>query len=185
MVDDVLADVEKRMRASIEALKRDLANIRTGRASGALVENLQVDYYGAPTPLNQLASITAPEARLLVIAPWDKGSIGAIEKAVQKSELNLNPSNDGKVVRIPIPQLTEERRRDLTKLVRQRVEEDRIAIRNIRRDGINDVRELEHEKMVGADESKRAQERLQAITDRHIQEADQIGAQKEQEILTV
>ncbi len=185
MVDDVLAEVERRMRASIDALKRDLANIRTGRASGALVENLQVDYYGAPTPLNQLASITAPEARLLVIAPWDKGSIGAIEKAVQKSELNLNPSNDGKVVRIPIPQLTEERRRDLTKLVRQRVEEDRIAIRNIRRDGINDVRELEQEKMIGADESKRAQERLQAITDRHIQEADQIGAQKEQEILTV
>jgi len=185
MVDDVLADVEKRMRASIEALKRDLVNIRTGRASSGLVENLQVDYYGAATPLNQLASITAPEARLLVIAPWDKGSIGAIETAVQKSELNLNPSNDGKVVRIPIPQLTEERRRDLTKLVRQRVEEDRVSIRNIRRDGINDVREMEHEKMVGTDDAKRAQERLQAITDRHVQEADQIGAQKEQEILTV
>lgn len=185
MTEDVLSDAEKRMRSSIEALKRDLANIRTGRASTGLVEHLQVDYYGATMPLNQLATITAPEARLLVITPWDKGSMGAIEKSIQKSDLNLNPSNDGKVVRIPIPALTEERRKDLVKLVRQRLEEDRIAIRNIRRDSINDIRELEQEKMVGEDEAKRAQEKIQALTDRLIKEAEALGSQKEQEILTV
>lgn len=185
MTEDVLTDVEKRMRSSIDALNRDLANIRTGRASTGLVEHLEVDYYGTATPLNQLASITAPEARLLVVAPWDKGSISAIEKSVQRSDLNLNPSNDGKVIRIPVPALTEERRKDLVKLVRQRVEEDRVAIRNIRRDGINNIREMEHEKMVGEDDSKRAQEKLQTLTDRFVKEADGIGAQKEQEILTV
>ncbi len=185
MTDDILADAEKRMRNSIEALKRDLANIRTGRASTGLVEHVQVDYYGATMPLNQLATITAPEARLLVITPWDKNSIGAIEKSIQKSELNLNPSNDGKVVRIPIPALTEERRKDLVKLVKQRVEEDRVSIRNIRRDSINDIREMEQEKMVGEDEAKRAQEKIQTLTDRLIKEAEALGSQKEQEILTV
>ncbi|MDP9353320.1 MAG: ribosome recycling factor [Chloroflexota bacterium] len=185
MTDDILADAEKRMRNSIEALKRDLANIRTGRASTGLVEHVQVDYYGATMPLNQLATITAPEARLLVITPWDKNSIGAIEKSIQKSELNLNPSNDGKVVRIPIPALTEERRKDLVKLVKQRVEEDRVSIRNIRRDSINDIREMEQEKMVGEDEAKRAQEKVQTLTDRLIKEAEALGSQKEQEILTV
>ncbi len=185
MTEDVLSDAEKRMRSSIEALKRDLANIRTGRASTGLVEHLPIDYYGTSTPLNQLASVTAPEARLLVISPWDKGSIGAIEKAIQKSDLNLNPSNDGKVVRIPVPPLTEERRKEMVKLVRHRVEEDRIAIRNIRRDAVHDIRELETEKMVGEDDSKRAQEKLQGITDRLIKQAEEIGAQKEQEILTV
>lgn len=185
MIDDVLADAEKRMRSSIDALKRDLANIRTGRASTGLVEHLDIDYYGASTPLNQLATITTPEARLLVITPWDKSSLGAIEKAIQKSDLNLNPSNDGKVVRIPVPPLTEERRKQLVKVVRQRVEDDRVSIRNVRRDSINDVRDLEHEKMVGEDDAKRTQEKLQALTDRYVKEAESIGAQKEQEILTV
>ncbi len=185
MTDDVLTETERKMRASIEALKRDLANIRTGRASSGLVEHLHADAYGTSMPLNQLATITVPDARMIVITPWDKSSIGPIEKAIQKSDLNLNPSNDGKAVRIPIPPLTEERRRDLVKLVRQRVEEDRVAIRNIRRDGINDVRELEHEKMVGEDDARRAQEKLQQLTDRHIKEAEAIGSQKEQEILTV
>ena len=185
MIDDVLADAEKRMRASIEALKRDLAHIRTGRASTGLVEHVQVEYYGAPTPLNQLGTISVPEARLLVITPWDKSAIGAIEKAIQKSELNLNPSNDGNVIRIPVPPLTEERRRSLVKLVRQRVEEDRVAVRNIRRDCIHDIREMEHEKMVGEDDAKRAQDKLQPLTDRYIKEAEELGSQKEQEILTV
>ena len=185
MIDDVLADAEKRMRASIEALKRDLAHIRTGRASTGLVEHVQVEYYGAPTPLNQLGTISVPEARLLVITPWDKSAIGAIEKAIQKSELNLNPSNDGNVIRIPVPPLTEERRRSLVKLVRQRVEEDRVAVRNIRRDCIHDIREMEHEKMVGEDDAKRAQDKLQTLTDRYIKEAEELGSQKEQEILTV
>ena len=160
MTDEVVTETERRMKASLDALRRDLANIRTGRASTGLVEHLQVDYYGAATPLNQLATITAPEARLLVITPWDKGAIGAIEKSIQKSDLNLNPSNDGKVVRIPVPQLTEERRKDLVKLVRQRVEEDRVAIRNIRRDSILDVREMEQEKLVGEDEAMRVQEKV-------------------------
>ena len=185
MTEDVLAEAERRMRASINALRRELANIRTGRASPGLVEHLPIDYYGAPTPLNQLATITAPEARLLVITPWDKSAMGAIEKAIQKSELNLNPSNDGQVVRIPVPALTEERRREMVKLVRQRVEEDRISIRNIRRDSINDLRELESEKMASEDEVKRAQDQVQALTDRHVKEAEAIGSQKEQEILTV
>jgi ribosome recycling factor len=185
MIEDVLADAEKRMSSSLDALRRDLANIRTGRASTGLVDHLEVDYYGAPTPMNQLATVSVPEARLLVISPWDKGAMGAIEKAIQKSDLNLNPSNDGKVIRIAVPPLTEERRRSLTKLVRQRVEEDRVSIRNVRRDAIHDVREMVTEKMVSEDESKRAQEKLQALTDRFVTEADAIGSQKEQEILTV
>ncbi|MDQ3855764.1 MAG: ribosome recycling factor [Chloroflexota bacterium] len=185
MIDDVLADAEKRMRSSLDALVRDLANIRSGRASTGLVEHVEVDYYGTSTPLNQLATVAAPEARMLLITPWDKSSMSAIEKAIQKSDLNLNPSNDGMVIRIPIPPLTEERRKQLVKLVRQRVEEDRVAIRNIRRDCIHDIRELEHEKLVGEDESKRGQERLQAVTDRYIKQAEELGVQKEQEILTV
>lgn len=185
MTDDVLTDAEKRMRASIDALKRDLNNIRTGRASSSLVEHLEVDYYGTPTPLNQLSSITAPDARVILITPWDKGSISSIEKAIQKSELNLNPSNDGSLIRIPVPPLTEERRKDLVKLVKQRVEEDRISIRNVRRDGMNDLRELEHEKIASEDEIRVAQEKLQRLTDRFVKEADTIGSQKEQEIIAV
>ncbi len=185
MTEDVLTDAEKRIHSSIDALNRDLANIRTGRASVGLVEHLEVEYYGASMQLNQMATISAPEARLLVISPWDKGSMGAIEKAIQRSDLNLTPSNDGSVVRVPVPALTEERRKSLVKLVRQRVEEDRIAIRNVRRDGIADLRELEHEKMVGEDESKRAQDKIQGLTDRYIKHAEELGAQKEQEILTV
>ncbi len=185
MTDDVLADAEKRMKTSIEVLKRDLAGIRTGRASAGLIEHVEVDYYGTPTPLKQLGGISAADARMLVVTPWDKNAIPAIEKAIRTADLNLNPSNDGSVIRIPVPPLTEERRKDLVRLVRQRVEEDRVAIRNIRRDGMSDLKELEHEKLVGEDEHKRAQEKLQAITDRYIKEADALGAQKEQEILTV
>lgn len=185
MADDLLTQAERRMESSISALKRDLANIRTGRASTGLIEHLEVDYYGATMPLNQLATITAPEARMLVVAPWDKGSMSAIEKAIQKSELGLNPSNDGNIVRVPVPALTEERRRDLVKMVKQRVEEDRVAVRNIRRDLMGDIRDLEHEKLLSEDESKRAQEKLQHLTDRFIKEAESLGQQKEQEILTV
>lgn len=185
MADDLIAQAERRMESSITALKRDLSNIRTGRASTGLLEHLDVEYYGATMPLNQLATITAPEARMLVVAPWDKGSMSAIEKAIQRSELGLNPSNDGNIIRVPIPALTEERRRDLVKMVKQRVEEDRVAIRNIRRDMMGDIRDLEHEKLLSEDESKRAQEKLQQVTDRFIKEAESLGQQKEQEILTV
>ncbi|ACZ42423.1 ribosome recycling factor [Thermobaculum terrenum ATCC BAA-798] len=185
MIDDLLADAEKRMRHSIDVLKKDLANIRSGRATPGLVEHIEVEYYGVPTPLIQLASISVPEPRMIAITPWDPNSIGPIEKAIQKSELGLNPSNDGKIIRILVPPLTEERRRSLVKMVRQRVEEDRVAIRNIRRDVMNDIKQMQHEKMISEDEARRAQEKLQQLTDKYIKEADSLGEQKEQEILTV
>ena len=185
MIEDILADAERRMSTSIDVLRRDLANIRTGRASPGLVDPLQVEYYGTAMPLNQVATINVPEARLIVITPWDKGALGPTEKAIMKSDLNLAPNNDGKVIRINVPPLTEERRRALVRMVHQRVEEDRVAIRNIRRDCVNDIRELEREKLIGEDDARRGQERLQAVTDRYIKEADALGAQKEQEILTV
>ena len=185
MIDDVLKEAEGKMKKSIEALRRELTTIRTGRASPELIERLLVEYYGTPTPLNQMAGISVPEPRLLQVTPWDKGSLGSIEKAIQKSELGLNPTNDGKVIRIAIPTLTQERRRDLTKLVKHHVEEGRVALRNIRRDAMNDLRELENEKMISADEHKRAIERVQQLTDRYIREAEEVGAVKEAEVMEV
>jgi ribosome recycling factor len=185
MIDDVLKEAESRMKKSIEALRRELTTIRTGRASPGLIEHLPVEYYGTATPLNQMAGISVPEPRLLQVTPWDKGALGAIEKAIQKSELGLNPTNDGKVIRIAIPTLTQERRRDLTKLVKHHVEEARVALRNIRRDALNDMKELENEKMISADEHKRAMERVQQLTDRYIREAEDVGAAKEAEVMEV
>jgi len=185
LVDDTLRDSESKMKKSVEAIKRELASIRTGRASTALVEHLTADYYGTPTPLNQLGTIAAPEARLLTIQVWDKGAVPSIEKAILKSDLGLNPSVDGTTVRIPIPTLTEERRRDLTKVVRKRVEEGKIAIRNVRRDGIEHLRAREKGKLISEDEMKKGQERLQVLTDNHTQQVDQLGAQKEAELLEV
>ncbi len=185
MIDDIIAETEEKMKKANEALKRELGNIRTGRASPGLIERLQVEYYGANTPLNQMASITAPEARLLVVQPWDKNAMGPIEKAIQKSELGLNPNNDGKVIRIAIPPLTEQRRKELVKIVKSKVEEGRVAIRNVRRDHMNDLKELVQEKLVSEDEDKRAHEKIQQLTDRYIHEAENIGSHKEQEILEV
>lgn len=185
MVADILSEAEAKMARAIESLRRDLAGIRTGRASPALVERIQVDYYGVPTPLNQLANVSAPEPRLLVIQPWEKNQIPAIQKAIMKSDLGLTPSNDGRVIRLVIPQLTEERRRDLVKVVRRRVEEGRVAVRNVRRETHDDVRDLEKEKLISEDEAKRAQERLQRMTDSMIVEVDQTGQKKEEEILEV
>jgi ribosome recycling factor len=185
MIDDVLKEAESRMKKSIEALRRELTTIRTGRASPGLIEHLPVEYYGTATPLNQMAGISVPEPRLLQVTPWDKGALGAIEKAIQKSELGLNPTNDGKVIRIAIPTLTQERRRDLTKLVKHHVEEARVALRNIRRDALNDMKELENEKLISADEHKRAMERVQQLTDRYIREAEDVGAAKEAEVMEV
>lgn len=185
MIDDVKADAENRMKKSIEAFKRELTGIRTGRASPALVEPLKVDYYGAPTPLQQLASVSAPEARLLVIKPFDQASLAAIEKAILKSDLGLTPMNDGKIIRLPIPQLTEERRRDLTKLVRRHTEETHIAIRNVRRDALKDLEELEKEKMISEDQHFRGKELLQQVTDKYIAQADQIAKTKEAEIMEI
>jgi len=182
---DVMNEAKERMEKTIEALHGDLRTIRTGRASPALVERLQIDYYGAPTPLNQLAGTTVPEPRMLVIRPWDRSTIGIIEKAILKSDLGLNPSNDGQVIRLIIPQLTEERRRELSKQVARRVEEARVANRNIRRDAIEMLRELEKEKLISEDELFTGRDEIQKLTDESIKEIDEIGKAKEAEILEV
>lgn len=173
------------MRGSVEALKRELASIRTGRASPALIEHLKVDYAGVPTPLNQIAGISTPEARLLVIQPWDRGTLHSIEKALLKSDLGLHPSSDGTIIRLTIPPLSEERRQELTKAVRRRVEEKRVAIRNIRHDALNDLRKLEKNKEVSQDEQRRVQDQLQKLTDRFIAEAEKVGQAKEAELMEV
>ena len=185
MINDVLRESEGKMKKSVDSLRHHLATIRTGRASPALVEHLPVDAYGSSMPLNQLAGISVPEARLIVIQPYDASTMKAIEKAIQNSELGINPSNDGRVIRLVIPQLTEERRRDLTKLVRSRVEESKVALRNIRRESLDDLRQFEHEKLISEDEQRRAQERLQELTDRYTRDLDQIGAAKEAEVMEV
>jgi len=185
VIEETLEDAEQRMGKAIDSLRRDLATVRTGRANPGLVEHLRVEYYGTPTPLKQLASIAVPEARLITIQPWDKGSLGAIEKAIQRSDLGLNPSNDGQLIRLVIPQLTEERRRDLVKVVHKKVEDGRVAIRNVRRDAHEMLRDLLREKETSEDDEHRAQERLQKITDRFIEQADKVGQEKEHELLEV
>ncbi len=185
MIDDAIADAKDRMHKAGDALRRELATVRTGRASPGLVDHLKVDYYGNPTPLNQLATITTPEARLIVIQPWDRQTMGAIEKAIQKSDLGLNPASDGTVIRLAIPQLTEERRRELAKHVRKRVEEARVAVRNVRRDAHEHIRRLEHEHQISQDDLHRAETELQKLTDEQIKEVDKIGEEKEAELLAV
>lgn len=185
MIDEVLSDASTRMGKTIEALKKDLASVRTGRATPTLVDNIKAEYYGTPTPLKQMATISAPEARLLVIQPWDATTIGEIKKAILKSELGLNPSSDGNVIRLAIPPLSEERRRDLVKAVHKKAEEGRIALRNIRRDALEMLRELEKEKEISQDDQKRAQERLQEITDSFIEKAGELAQAKEAELLQV
>jgi ribosome recycling factor len=183
VIKETLQDAREHMDKTLEALHFDLRAIRTGRASPALVERLQVEYYGTPTPLNQLAGTTVPEPRLLVIRPWDRSTIGIIEKAILKSDLGLNPSNDGQVIRLVIPQLTEERRRELSKQVARRVEEARVSARNIRRDAIDMLRDLEKEKMISEDELFEARDKVQHLTDDYIKQIDEIGKAKEAEIL--
>jgi ribosome recycling factor len=185
MIEDVLKETGERMKKGVEALKSDLVNIRTGRASPALVERLQVEYYGTNVPLNQLATISVPESRLIVIRPFDPSSLPQIEKAILKSELGLTPANDGKVIRLTIPRLTEERRLELVKVVQGRVEEARVSIRNCRRDGLQDMRDLEKEKLVTEDDYYRGKDRMQELTDKNIEEIDGIGESKEQQIMEV
>jgi len=185
MIKDVMDDAEVRMGKAIDALRRDLATIRTGRASPSLVERLPVDYFGSSTPLNQLAGISVPEPRMLVIQPWDRGSMAAIEKAIMKSELGLNPTNDGQVVRIAIPALTEERRKQLVKLVHGHVEEGKVALRNIRRDAVTHVKELLAEKQIGEDDERRAEQQVDELTKRFVSDAERVGKAKEQEVLEV
>jgi ribosome recycling factor len=185
MIDETMQDAELRMGKAVEALRRELATVRTGRASPALIEHLRIDYYGTPTPLNQLATIAVPDARLLTIQPWDKNALGPIEKSIQKSDLGLNPSNDGNIIRLAIPPLTEDRRKDMVKTVHKKVEDGRVSIRNVRRDAHEMLRELLHEKEISEDEEHRAQEQLQKVTDRFIAEAEQVGQEKERELLEV
>jgi len=185
MIDDWLKDAEQRMDKSVEALHKDLSSIRTGRATPALVDRLQVEYYGNPTPLLSLANLSAPEARLLVIQPYDRGAMAAIEKAIQKSELGLNPANDGTMIRIPIPPLTEERRKEFVKVAKQKAETARVAIRNIRRDELEHIRKIEKDGEVGSDELDRGIAQLQKITDRFVAKVDEVAHRKEQEILEV
>ncbi|HEY6468535.1 MAG TPA: ribosome recycling factor [Candidatus Dormibacteraeota bacterium] len=180
-----LADAHERMEKSVEALHRDLMTIRTGRASPALLERLHVDYYGAQTPLQSLAGISVPEASLLVIAPYDRSSLGAIEKAIQKSDLGLNPSNDGQVIRVAIPQLTEERRKDLVKVIHRKAEESRVAVRNIRRDEVDHLRRVEKDGHVSKDEVATKLIEVQKITDQFIARIDDAAQRKETEILEV
>jgi len=185
MINDVMNETEDRMSKSVEALRQDLATIRTGRASPRLVERVMVNYYGTPTPLNQIASIAAPEARLLTIKPWDPNSLSSIEKAILTSDLGLNPNNDGTIIRLAIPQLTEERRQELSRVAAQRVEDARVAVRNCRRDAMKDLQELEHEKMISEDEYYRARDDVQELTDEYIQTVNEIGEAKEAEIMEV
>jgi ribosome recycling factor len=185
MTDDIRRDADERMARAIEALERDLAAIRTGRASTALVERIPVEYYGTATPLNQLASISVPEAHSIVIQPWDRSALGAIEKAILKSDVGLTPNVDGTVVRLAIPPLTEERRRELVRLVHKRMEEARVELRNHRRDVADAIKHAEHEGEVGADEARREMEQLQKVTDRWIDEVDRVGRHKEEEIMEV
>lgn len=173
------------MQSAITALDRELDTVRTGRARPALVESLKVDYYGSPTPLNQVATINAPEPRMITIQPWDKTQLGAIEKAIQKSDLGLNPTNDGNIIRLVIPALTEDRRKDLVKVVHKKTEDGRVAVRNVRRDALEELRKLQHDKQVSEDEERRAQERLQKLTDKYIAEIEKHGQAKEQELLEV
>lgn len=177
--------LEARMAKALEAMERDFAAIRTGRASTALVERIPVEYYGTPTPLNQLASIGVPEAHQIVIQPWDRGVLGAIEKAIQKSDIGLMPNVDGTVVRLNIPPLTEERRRDLVKVVHRRMEEAKVEIRNHRREAFDEVRRREREGEVGADEARRELEHIEKLTHDWVAEVDRIGKVKEQEVMEV
>jgi ribosome recycling factor len=185
MIDELIQDATRRMDRSIESTRSSFNTVRTGRASAALLDRIEIDYYGQKTPLKQLASINVPEPRLLTIQPYDPSSIKSIEKALQESDLGLTPSNDGKLVRLPIPQLTEERRKELVKVVRQIAEDGRVAVRNVRRDVIHHLKELVDKGDVGADEEHRAEERVQKLTDEHTKAIDDLLKHKEAEILEV
>jgi len=185
MLDDILKTAEHKMTRAVEVLNNDLQSVRTGRASPALLDRVQVDYYGSPTPVNGVANITAPDARMVVISPWDRGMLGPIEKAIQKSDLGINPNNDGQVIRLVLPQLTEERRKDLVKQVHQRAEEARVAVRNCRRDAMDHLKKAEKEGGVSEEDERRAQDRLQKITDQFIKRVEDVSKKKQTEVLEV
>ena len=185
MVQEQISDAKTRMHKAVEALQAELATVRTGRASAGLVDHIKVEYYGTPTPLQQLATVSTPDAKLIMITPYDRGALPMIEKAILKSDLGLTPANDGGVIRLAIPPLTEERRKELAKHVRKRVEEARVAVRNIRRDIHEHLRKIEHDHNISQDDLKRSETELQKLTDDQVKEIDKIGNEKEQEVLTV
>lgn len=185
MTAEILADAERKMARAIEAMERDFHGVRTGRASTSLVERLHVDYYGTPTALNQLAGISVPEPHQVVIQPWDRSVLGAIEKAILKSDIGLVPNVDGTVVRLNIPPLTEERRRDIVRVVHKRMEEARVEIRNLRREAVDRLKKEERDGLVGTDEARRSLDALQKVTDRYVADVDVLGGAKEQEVLEV
>lgn len=183
--EDILSDVDYRMDRTLDAFRRDLAQLRTGRAAPSLIENLSIDYYGAATPLKQIASISAPDARAILVQPWDKGALREIEKSLQRSEMGFNPSNDGNMITVPIPPLTSERRQEMVKLLRKKAEDGKVSVRNVRRDGLETLRKMERDKAISQDENRRAQDRLQKVTDGHTKLIDETASAKEAEILQV
>jgi len=185
VIREIIQDAEDRMKKTVENLRKEYGSLRAGRANPSLLDKITVDYYGVPTPINQLANISVPEPRMLVIQPWDKSSLPTVEKAILKSDLGLTPSSDGQVIRITIPQLTKERRADLVKVVRKKAEETKVAIRNIRRDANDHIKLMEKEHEVSEDDAKRAQEETQKGTDRFIKEVDHVVQVKEEEIMEV
>jgi ribosome recycling factor len=186
-LDDILKTAEHKMTTAVEILSRDLGSVRTGRATPALLDRIQVDYYGSPTPINGVANISAPDPRMVLVQPWDRSMLGPIEKAIQKSDLGINPSNDGQVIRLVLPQLTQDRRKELVKQVHQRSEEARVAVRNCRRDALEHLRKAENEKDSGIsqEDERRAQERLQKLTDGFIKRVEEVSRQKETEVMEV
>ena len=183
--ESVLSEVSTKMNRAVDAFKRDLTQLRTGRATPALVENIDVDYYGSMTPLKQIASISAPDARAIMIQPWDTAAMREIEKSLQTSDMGFNPSNDGTTITVPIPPLTQERRQEMVKLLKGKVEDGKISVRNVRRDGLESLRKLEKEKSISQDDGRRAQDQLQKTTDGHTKLIDETGSAKEAEILQV
>ena len=184
-LDEVLKDAGGRMTKAVEALQRDLTSLRTGRATPALLENVSVDYYGAPTPLVQLATISVPEARLITIQPWDRQSLKEIEKSLLKADLGFNPSNDGTIIRVQVPPLSQERRKDLVRVLKKKVEDGKLAVRNVRRDALERQRSMERNKVISQDENRRAQDQLQKTTDVHVNQMDRVLETKEAEIMEV
>ena len=183
--EDVLSETDRKMDRTIDALKRDLNTLRTGRATPALIENVPVDYYGTPTPLKQIASISAPDARAILVQPWDKQALREIERSLMKSEMGFNPSSDGNNITVPIPPLTQERRQELVRLLKRKIEDGKVSVRNVRRDGQDTLRKMERDKSISQDQNRRAQDQLQKATDNHTKLIDQVGVEKEVEIMQV
>jgi len=181
----VLTEVERKMGRTMEALERELATLRTGRATPSLVENVNVDYYGSPTPLKQIASISAPDARAIMIQPWDRQALRDIERSLMQSEMGFNPSNDGNIITVPIPPLNQERRQELVRLLKRKIEDGKVSVRNVRRDGLESLRKLERDKAISQDENRRSQDQLQKTTDTFIKSIDQVSTAKEAEIMQV